>query len=90
MSDHLLILRLSGDFYTKARKTRMRFFRRLVANLEAALKAHGVNDVAEWQGAGLQSPIRWFDSSREHHLHPPDLTETQPWPRVSSSAPSPT
>ena len=42
MSDHLLILRLSGDFYTKARKTRMRFFRRLVANLEAALKAHGI------------------------------------------------
>lgn len=42
MSDHLLILRLSGDFYTKAPKTRMRFFRRLVANVEAALDAHRV------------------------------------------------
>lgn len=42
MPDHLLILRLSGDFYTKARRTRMRFFRRLAANLEAALKAHGI------------------------------------------------
>jgi hypothetical protein len=36
MPDHLLILRLSGDFYTKARRTRMRFFRRLASNLEAA------------------------------------------------------
>jgi len=42
MSDHLLILRLSGDFYTKAPKTRMRFFRRLVANAEAALDLHGI------------------------------------------------
>ncbi|MEO6191395.1 MAG: THUMP domain-containing protein [Thermoanaerobaculia bacterium] len=42
MSTHLFILRLSGDFYTKARRTRMRFFRRLVSNLEAALKAHGI------------------------------------------------
>ncbi|MFL6193805.1 MAG: rhodanese-like domain-containing protein [Thermoanaerobaculia bacterium] len=42
MPGHLLILRLSGDFYTKARRTRMRFFRRLSANLEAALKAHGI------------------------------------------------
>ncbi len=29
MPDHLFILRLSGDFYTKARKTRLRFLRRL-------------------------------------------------------------
>jgi thiamine biosynthesis protein ThiI len=42
MSDHLLILRLSGDFYTKARRTRLRFSRRLMANLEAALKLHGI------------------------------------------------
>jgi thiamine biosynthesis protein ThiI len=40
--NHLLILRLSGDFYTKARKTRVRFFKRLVSNLEAALKLHGI------------------------------------------------
>ena len=42
MSAHLFIIRLSGDFYTKARKTRMRFFRRLVVNLEAALVRHGI------------------------------------------------
>lgn len=42
MSDHLLILRLAGDFYTKARRTRMRFFRRLQANAEAALDFHGI------------------------------------------------
>src|SRR4029453_9497255 len=42
MSDHLLIVRLAGDFYTKARRTRMRFFRRLQANAEAALGLHGI------------------------------------------------
>ncbi|MFY9822041.1 MAG: THUMP domain-containing protein [Thermoanaerobaculia bacterium] len=42
MPNHLFIIRLSGDFYTKARKTRMRFFRRLVANLEAALVQYGI------------------------------------------------
>ena len=52
MSDHLLILRLSGDFYTKARRTRMRFFRRLVSNLEAALKAHGIPYRWSRPGAG--------------------------------------
>jgi thiamine biosynthesis protein ThiI len=42
MADHLLILRLSGDFYTKARRTRLRFFRRLQANAEAALASRGI------------------------------------------------
>ncbi len=42
MSNHLLIVRLAGDFYTKARRTRMRFFRRLQANAEAALQLHGI------------------------------------------------
>src|SRR5436305_3282005 len=58
MSDHLLILRLSGDFYTKARKTRMRFFRRLVSNLEAALKAHGISYRLEptWSRLYLRTP----------------------------------
>jgi tRNA uracil 4-sulfurtransferase len=58
MSDHLLILRLSGDFYTKARKTRMRFFRRLVANLEAALKAHRIPYRLEptWSRLYLETP----------------------------------
>ena len=58
MSDHLLILRLSGDFYTKARRTRMRFFRRLVSNLEAALKAHGIPYRLEptWSRLYLETP----------------------------------
>jgi tRNA uracil 4-sulfurtransferase len=42
MPDHRLIVRLSGDFYTKAPRTRMRFFRRLQANAEAALRFHGI------------------------------------------------
>ena len=58
MSTHLLILRLSGDFYTKARRTRMRFFRRLVTNLEAALKAHGIPYTLEptWSRLYLETP----------------------------------
>jgi len=58
MPDHLLILRLSGDFYTKARRTRMRFFRRLVANLEAALKLHGIPYRLEptWSRLYLETP----------------------------------
>jgi len=58
MSNHLLILRLSGDFYTKARRTRMRFFRRLVSNLEAALKAHGIPYTLEptWSRLYLETP----------------------------------
>jgi tRNA uracil 4-sulfurtransferase len=58
MSDHLLILRLSGDFYTKARKTRMRFFRRLVTNLEDALAAHAIPYKLEktWSRMYLETP----------------------------------
>jgi thiamine biosynthesis protein ThiI len=58
MSDPLLILRLSGDFYTKARRTRMRFLRRLVANLEAALKFHGLPYKLEptWSRLYLETP----------------------------------
>ncbi|HEY0513667.1 MAG TPA: THUMP domain-containing protein [Thermoanaerobaculia bacterium] len=58
MSDSLLILRLSGDFYTKARRTRMRFLRRLTANLEAALKLHGIPFRLEptWSRLYLETP----------------------------------
>jgi tRNA uracil 4-sulfurtransferase len=58
MADHLFLLRLSGDFYTKARKTRMRFFRRLVANLEAALQGHRIPYRLEptWSRLYLESP----------------------------------
>jgi thiamine biosynthesis protein ThiI len=58
MADHLFLLRLAGDFYTKARKTRMRFFRRLVANLEAALQGHRIPYRLEptWSRLYLESP----------------------------------
>ena len=58
MSDALLILRLSGDFYTKARKTRMRFLRRLGANAEAALHAHGIPYKLEktWSRLYVETP----------------------------------
>jgi thiamine biosynthesis protein ThiI len=58
MSDHLLILRLSGDFYTKARKTRIRFFKRLVSNLEDGLRLHGIPYRLEptWSRLYLETP----------------------------------
>src|SRR3954470_2200698 len=58
MADHLFLLRLAGDFYTKARKTRVRFFRRLVANLEAALQGHNIPYRLEptWSRLYLESP----------------------------------
>ena len=59
MPDHLLILRISGDFYTKARRTRMRFFRRLQANAEAALAAHGIPYRLEptWSRMYVETPV---------------------------------
>jgi thiamine biosynthesis protein ThiI len=58
MPDHLLILRLSGDFYTKARKTRLRFVRRLIANVESALKLNGIPYRLErtWSRLYLETP----------------------------------
>jgi thiamine biosynthesis protein ThiI len=58
MSDHLFILRLSGDFYTKARKTRMRFLRRLGANVESTLSVHGIPYRLEqtWSRLYLRTP----------------------------------
>ncbi|HEY2294326.1 MAG TPA: THUMP domain-containing protein, partial [Thermoanaerobaculia bacterium] len=58
MADHLFLLRLAGDFYTKARKTRVRFFRRLVANLEASLQGHRIPYRLEptWSRLYLESP----------------------------------
>src|SRR3954454_10060910 len=58
MAEHLFLLRLFGDFYTKARKTRMRFFHRLVANLEAGLAAHRIPYKLEptWSRLYLETP----------------------------------
>ncbi|HEX5757859.1 MAG TPA: THUMP domain-containing protein [Thermoanaerobaculia bacterium] len=42
MTQRVILLRLSGDLYTKARKTRLRFLRRLGHNLEDALSTHAL------------------------------------------------
>lgn len=58
MSDHLLILRLAGDFYTKARNTRLRFQRRLADNIRDALSSHGIPHRLEttWSRYYLETP----------------------------------
>lgn len=58
MSDHLLILRLAGDFYTKARNTRLRFQRRLAHNIQDALRSHGIAHRLEttWSRYYLEIP----------------------------------
>jgi thiamine biosynthesis protein ThiI len=42
MSERLYVLRLSGDFYVKARQTRLRFLRRLARNLADAFASQGI------------------------------------------------
>lgn len=56
--DHVLILRLAGDFYTKARKTRLRFQQRLARNIEDALESHGIPGrlETEWSRFYLHTP----------------------------------
>ena len=58
MSDHLFILRHSGDFYTKARKTRLRFQLRCARNVEDALTSHGIPYRLEktWSRFYLETP----------------------------------
>ena len=58
MPDHQLILRHSGDFYTKARKTRLRFQQRLVHNIEDALTSEGIPFRLEktWSRSYLETP----------------------------------
>ncbi len=58
MSDRLYVLRLSGDFYVKARQTRLRFLRRLSRNVEDALASHGVPGRLDrtWSRMYLESP----------------------------------
>jgi tRNA uracil 4-sulfurtransferase len=40
--DRRFVLRLSGELYTKARQTRLRFLKRLERNIADALTAHGI------------------------------------------------
>lgn len=58
MTDRLYVLRLSGDFYVKARQTRLRFLRRLSRNVEDALASHGVPGRLDqtWSRLYLNSP----------------------------------
>lgn len=86
MSDHLLILRLSGDFYTKARKTRVRFFKRLVSNLEAALKLHGIPYRMEptWSRIYLETPDPNAAevAARVFGIQSVSEVERRPWERL--------
>src|SRR5687767_7926846 len=84
MPSTLLILRLSGDFYTKARKTRMRFLRRLGANAEAALKAGNIPYTLEktWSRLYVETPDPAGASevlSRVFGLQSVSQVEPRPW-----------
>jgi tRNA uracil 4-sulfurtransferase len=58
VTDRLYVLRLSGDFYVKARQTRLRFLRRLSRNVEDALASHGLPGRLDqtWSRLYLNSP----------------------------------
>jgi thiamine biosynthesis protein ThiI len=86
MSDHLLILRLSGDLYTKARNTRLRFQTRIAANLRDALKAHGVPFRLEttWSRFYLETPESAAANaagiaSRVFGIQSVSVVDRQPW-----------
>jgi thiamine biosynthesis protein ThiI len=81
--DHLLILRHSGDFYTKARKTRHRFQLRLARNVEDALASHGIPYRLEktWSRFYLETPdLRATEVlTRVFGLQSVSLAEPRPW-----------
>ena len=83
MSDHLFILRHSGDFYTKARKTRLRFQQRLAKNVEDALTSHGIPHRLEktWSRFYLETPeLRATEVlTRVFGLQSVSLAEPRPW-----------
>jgi thiamine biosynthesis protein ThiI len=83
MSDPLLILRLAGDFYTKARNTRLRFQRRLAHNVRDALTAHGIPHRLEttWSRFYLETPSTAALEvlPRVFGLQSVSLVERRPW-----------
>lgn len=86
MPDSLLILRLAGDFYTKARNTRLRFQRRLAQNLRDALTSHGIPYRLEttWSRYYLETPtpvaIAALDVlPRVFGIQSVSLVERRPW-----------
>ncbi|HYU34935.1 MAG TPA: THUMP domain-containing protein [Thermoanaerobaculia bacterium] len=83
MPDHLLILRHSGDFYTKARKTRLRFQLRLARNIEDALASHGIPYRLEktWSRFYLETPEPQAIEvlTRVFGLQSVSVVEPRPW-----------
>ena len=83
MTDHLLILRQSGDFYTKARKTRLRFQTRLLKNIGDALASHGIPHRLErtWSRVYLETPDVGAAEvlSRVFGLQSVSIAEPRPW-----------
>lgn len=83
MPDHLLILRLAGDFYTKARNTRLRFQRRLAHNLQDALSSHGIPHRLEttWSRFYLETPSTAALEvlPRVFGIQSVSLVERRPW-----------
>ena len=83
MSDHLLILRLAGDFYTKARNTRLRFQRRLALNIQDALSSHGIPHRLEttWSRYYLRTPSTAALEvlPRVFGIQSVSLVERRPW-----------
>jgi len=83
MPDHFLILRLAGDFYTKARNTRLRFQRRLAQNVRDALDAHGIPHRLEttWSRFYLETPSTAALEvlPRVFGIQSVSLVERRPW-----------
>lgn len=83
MPESLYILRHSGDFYTKARKTRLRFQQRLARNIEDALTSQGISHRLEktWSRFYLETPDpRAADVlTRVFGLQSVSLAEPRPW-----------
>lgn len=90
MSDHLLILRLAGDFYTKARTTRLRFQRRLAHNLRDALTSNGIPHRLEttWSRYYLETPSPLTLAAldvlpRVFGIQSVSLVERRPWAELA-------
>lgn len=86
MPDHFLILRHSGDFYTKARKTRLRFQQRLAKNVQDALSSHGIPYQLDrtWSRSYLSTPDERAAEvlTRVFGLQSVSVVVTRPWERL--------
>ncbi len=86
MPDHLLILRHSGDFYTKARKTRLRFQQRLAKNIQDALSSHYIPYQLDrtWSRSYLSTPDERAAEvlTRVFGLQSVSMVVARPWERM--------